>query len=139
MATDPIAGKMKRFRTILEEDYNFDLIKELVQLYHKVCRSRMKKEQKYKMQFNMLTQMIAYAFPKLKTEETTGNTGDKIFFNIQIEAPTSQPAIAGTQQKITPATPASAKQIAQNTNVIEIPTKMDEEGNYVVSMADVKS
>lgn len=139
MANDPIKGKMRRFRTILEEDYNFDAIKELVDLYRKVCRSRIKRQQKYKMQFDMLTQIIAYSYPKLKSEETKGNTGDKIFFNIQVGAPEERPGLPGnTSNKAIPATPATPAQIAQNTNVLEIPTKIDKDGAYVVSMDDVK-
>jgi hypothetical protein len=90
----------------------------------------MKKAQKYKMQFDMLTQIIAYSYPKLKSEETTGNTGDKIFFNIQLGAPDPTPGLPGNT--------TNTKQITQDPNVLEIPTVQDKDGAYVVSMADVK-
>ena len=116
--------KMKRFREILEDDYNFDAIKELISLYHKIVRSRLKVQIKFKMQFDMLTQIIQYAYPKLKSEEIRGDTGDKILFNIQIAGP--QPTIQGQPQVIAP------------NSTIDIPTTVQPDGSYRVSIDDIK-
>lgn len=108
----------KRFITILKEDFHFDPIKEMIELYHKVSRSRMKKHEKYKFQFTMLSKIFEYALPKLRVEENTKDTGDQIQFNIMLGGPQ------------TPTLPGQTNSRPD----ITIPTVVDNEGNYTIDL-----
>ena len=108
----------KRFITILKEDFAFDPIKEMINLYHKVSRSRMKKHEKYKFQFTMLSKIFEYALPKLRVEENTKDTGDKIQFNIML----------GQQDPATQALPGN------KSNSVAIPTVVDTDGNFTIDL-----
>jgi hypothetical protein len=109
----------KRFITILKEDFHFDPIKEMIELYHKVSRSRMKKHEKYKFQFTMLSKIFEYALPKLRVEENTKDTGDQIQFNIMLGGPqTSQGQLPDTA----------------GNPAITIPTKVDPNGSYTIDL-----
>jgi len=102
----------------LKEDHNFDVIKEMVELYHKVVRSRMVKASKYKMQFQMLAKIMEYALPKLRVEESKNETGDQITFNIMV----------GSNDPATQALPGNAPK------QIDIPTKVGKDGSYIINM-----
>lgn len=108
----------KRLITILKEDHNFDVIKEMVDLYHKVVRSRMIKAAKYKLQFQLLSKIMEYALPKLRVEEHKNETGDQITFNI----------LVGQNDPSTKALPGN------KPKQIDIPTKVDPDGNFVIDL-----
>lgn len=94
--------KARRLIRILHDDHNFDIIEKLVDLYARVCKSRMKPQIKYKQEFQILNALLQYAYPKLQAIESDTKIGDNIQFNIQIPSPT-------------PKNPKRVKGVAVNT------------------------
>jgi len=114
----PTKREQKRLVTILKEDFHFDVVKEMIDLYHKVVRSRMPREKKYKFQFTMLAKIMDFALPKLRADEGSHDTGDQIQFNILVGGTQANPPLPGDQ----------------GTKQITIPTQVDPDGNYVIDI-----
>lgn len=115
----PTKREQKRLITILKEDFHFDIISEMVGLYHKVKRSRMSRKEKYRFEFQVLSKLMEYALPKLKVEERSGTEGDKILFNIMIGSDSPMQTLPGNKQSV---------------NSVQIPTKTDADGNFVIDI-----
>jgi hypothetical protein len=81
-----LKGQQKRLVVILKEDFNFDVIVEIVKQYHKVERAkRIKPLEKARLVHSYLNMLLPYCVPKQMHEKEAGpGTGDKIQFNISI-------------------------------------------------------
>lgn len=78
----------RRLIRILHDDHNFDIIAKLVDLYDRVCKSRIKPAEKYRQEYQILSALLSYAYPKLQAIESDTRVGDNIQFNINIPSPT---------------------------------------------------
>jgi len=118
VAKKPNSKDKERLITILREDFQFDVVKEMVDLYHKIKRSRMKHADKFAFEFKILSKIWEFSLPKLKVEEHLGDHGDKILFNIMIgSGPNDQPKLSGS-----------------GANAVQIPTTLDPSGNHVIQI-----
>lgn len=114
----PTKSEQRRLITILTEDFGFDVVKEMVDLYHKVCRARMPKKSKYDTQFKILAKIMEYALPKIRPDEAPRELGQAIQFNIQVGAPGPQDALPGN-------TPPKQ---------INIPTQQASDGSFIIDV-----
>ena len=75
---------------ILEEDYNYDIVSEIIQHIRELKRAKkIKPLDKHRMVLNYNTILLSYCMPKMRvTEDNSGDTGGKgVIFNIQIGGP----------------------------------------------------
>jgi hypothetical protein len=74
-----------RFIQILKDDFKFDLIKEMIDHMGVVKRSKkLKPEIKHRMQQTYYLKLLEFCVPKLKVQEGSKDTGDKVNFTINI-------------------------------------------------------
>lgn len=108
----PTKREQKRLITILKEDFDFDVVSEMVAFYHKVKNSRLPIAKKYPLVFQILAKIWDHSVSKVRPEELDNYSGDNIQFNIVVggTAPEQVPA----NQKIT------------------IPTKKGMDGSFIV-------
>ena len=126
-----LTGKQKRFITILQEDFNFDIIQELVEAYGVVKRAKkLKPVEKHRLIQTYLLTILTFCVPKMKITEEAKETGDKIQFNINIGGP-----IAPTGKQKSSAQhnnrKGSTKSSVGGVN-ITIPTVKQADGSFAV-------
>lgn len=109
----------ERLITILKNDFNFDVVKEMIDLYHKIKRSRIPHKEKYQFEFKILSKVWEFALPKLKVEERPHDEGQKILFNIMVGSPEDKPQLTG-----------------KSPNAVQIPTKVDKSGSHLIQIPD---
>lgn len=95
-----LKGKQKRFITILQDDFNFDIIERIVKHIKVIERSKkIRPPEKHRMLQNYYMTLLTYCVPKMKLiEDNTSKLGDKIAFNINIQnndTSQSQPVKSG--------------------------------------------
>lgn len=106
-----------RFIQILKSDFHFDLIKEMVEHMGVVKRSKkLKPIEKHRMLQTYYTTLLSFCVPKLKVQEGSKDTGDKVNFTINI---------GGEETTMKSAKPKGGVNI-------NIPTRKDSSGTYTV-------
>lgn len=81
-------GKQRRLIVILEEDYNFDVVLEMITQYGIVKRAKkIKPTEKARLIKDYLVFIAQLCIPKEKPSEDGPITGDKIKFTINIDTP----------------------------------------------------
>jgi len=117
-----LKGKQKRFITILQDDFNFDIIERIVKHIGVIERGKkLKPIDKHRMLQNYYLTLLTFCIPKMKLQEDRGDKlGDKVNFSINI---------GGTPVDNDKAPPKGGVNIS-------IPTVKDADGSYAV---DIKS
>ena len=119
-----LKGKQKRFITILQDDFNFDIIERIVAHIGVIERGKkLKPLEKHRMLQNYYLTLLTFCVPKMKIVEDNKSTpGDKILFNIQVGGNIDATAQTGKGSK-----PA----IHSGVN-ITIPTVKQPDGSFTV-------
>jgi hypothetical protein len=123
-----LKGKQKRFITILQDDFNFDIIERIVSHIGVIDRSKkIKPLEKHRMLQNYYLTLLTFCVPKMKiVEDDRDKVGDKIAFNISIGGSD------GTNPSGT-STTKGAPTRAQGSNVsITVPTVKGPNGSFIV-------
>ena len=120
-----LAGKQKRFVTILKDDFNFDVIESIVKHIRQIDRAKkIKPLEKARLLQNYYLTLLNYCIPKMKLEEDKGDkVGDKISFSINIQNNT-------TDAKALPVSGGSASSKKKPDVSITIPTVKQPDGSY---------
>lgn len=99
-----LKGKQKRFITILKDDFNFDIVQEIVEHYGVIKRGKkLKPPVKHKLMQNYLTMLLTYCVPKMKVTEDEKGSGKPVQFFINVggeqtagvDPNTNQPNVKG--------------------------------------------
>jgi len=120
-----LKGKQKRFITILQDDFQFDIIEQIVKHMKQIDRAKkIKPLDKARLLQNYYLTLLSYCIPKMKIlEDDRSKTGDKIQFNISVGG--SNPQANPSQKGGTPAASASGVHIT-------IPTVKQPDGSFSV-------
>jgi hypothetical protein len=120
LASNLAQKRAKRLITILTDDHNFNVIDKIVDLYRRVCKSRIKPAEKYKLEYQILSQLLQYAYPKLQTIESDIKQGENVVFNVQVGAPAPSPSAAVVS--------------GNKVKSVSIPTVKGTDGTFQVSL-----
>lgn len=115
-----LKGKQKRFITILQDDFNFDIVKEIVDHYQLIKRAKkIKPLEKARLMQHYLLTLLTFCVPKMKVTEEQKGSGKPVQFSINIGGTPTQPD------------PTSPNQVNGGVN-ITIPTTQQPDGSYAV-------
>jgi hypothetical protein len=125
-----LKGKQKRFITILQDDFNFDIIEKIVQHIGVLERGKkIKPLEKHRMLQNYYLTLLTFCVPKMKIiEDDRDKVGDRIQFNINIgDAGGTNPSGTSANNKKGTSPRASGSNVS-----ISIPTVKQPDGSFAV-------
>jgi hypothetical protein len=119
----------KKLITILKEDFNYDIVADIIDTMAMIKRAKkIKPQEKWRLIKDYQLTLLSYCMPKMKiVEDNTANTGGKgVVFHIQI---------GGTDGPADPrdAGHGTVKKDKKKGVSISIPTQKNSDGTYTVS------
>ena len=117
----------KKLITILKDDFNYDVVKDIIDTMAMIKRAKkIKPTEKYRLIKDYQLTLLSYCLPKMKIVEDTRDTGGKgVVFHINI---------AGTNDPADPrkAGSGTVRKDKKKGVSISIPTQQNDDGSYSV-------